>query len=129
MSEVFLGVIAVSTALMALVQIGVMIGAIVAIKRLTDVASRIEQAARPLIAQANDLIADTSEGVAAVRSQVDRVERQVMQLLTRTDQAVHRVQDYLLAPARQGIALAAGARALFGALGAPLSRAFRSTVG
>ena len=129
MSEVFLGVIAVATGLMALVQIGIMIGAIIAVKRVTEVASRVEEAARPLIAQANDLIADTTEGIAAVRGQIDRVERQALHVLTRTDQAVHRVQDYLLAPARQGMALAAGARALFGALGGPLSRAFRSTVG
>jgi ElaB/YqjD/DUF883 family membrane-anchored ribosome-binding protein len=127
MSEVFLGVIAVATGLMALVQIAVLIAALIAVKKATEVAARVEAAARPLIDHVDDLVVDTTESIAAVRAQIDRVEQQAMDVLARTDRAVHRVQDYLIAPARQGIALAAGARALFGALGAPLSRAFRST--
>jgi ElaB/YqjD/DUF883 family membrane-anchored ribosome-binding protein len=97
------------------------------VKKATEVAARVEAAARPLIDHVDDLVVDTTESIAAVRAQIDRVEQQAMDVLARTDRAVHRVQDYLIAPARQGIALAAGARALFGALGAPLSRAFRST--
>jgi ABC-type transport system involved in cytochrome bd biosynthesis fused ATPase/permease subunit len=127
MSEVFLGVIAVATGLMALVQIAVLIAALIAVKKATEVAARVEAAARPLIDHVDDLVVDTTESIAAGRAQIDRVEQQAMDVLARTDRAVHRVQDYLIAPARQGIALAAGARALFGALGAPLSRAFRST--
>ena len=136
MSEVFLGVIAVATALMALVQVGLVIGAIIAAKKAAEVAVRVEQAVarveeatKPLIAHVDDLVLDTTESIAEVRAKIDRVERQALDVLARTDRAVHRVQDYLIAPARQGVALAAGARALFGALGAPLSRAFRSTVG
>jgi hypothetical protein len=126
MSEVFLGVIAVATGLMAIVQISLLIAALIAVKKAGEVAARVEAAAKPLIDHVDDLVVDTTESIAAVRAQIDRVEQQALDVLARTDRAVHRVQDYLIAPARQGIALAAGARALFGALGAPLSRAFRS---
>jgi hypothetical protein len=129
MSEVFLGVIAAATLLMALVQVGVVIAGIIAVKRLNEVVVRVEDAARPLLAHMDELVVDATESIAAVRGQVDRVERQAMYVLTRTDQAVQRVQTYLLAPAREGIALAAGARALVGAFRGPLLRAFRATVG
>src|SRR5262245_50957852 len=129
MSEVFLGVIAAATLIMALVQLGVVIAGIVAFKRMNEVIARVEESARPMLAHVDELVVDATESLAAVRAQLDRVERQTMHLLTSTDQAVNRVQNYLLAPAKQGIALAAGARALFGAFRGPLTRAFRSTVG
>jgi ElaB/YqjD/DUF883 family membrane-anchored ribosome-binding protein len=129
MSEVFLGVIAAATLLMALVQIGVLIAGLIAMKRLNAVLIRVEDTAKPVLARVNDLAVDTRESIAAVRAQIDRVERQTLHVLTRTNQAVQRVESYLVAPAREGIALAAGARALFGAFRGPLIRAFRSTVG
>src|SRR5262245_571624 len=129
MSEVFLGVIAVSTLVMALVQLGVIIAGIVAFKRMNEVVARVEESARPMLAHVDDLVVDATESLAAVRAQLDRVERQAMHVLSRTDQAVNRVQNYLVAPAREGIALAAGAKALFGAFRGPLTKAFRSTVG
>jgi hypothetical protein len=129
MSDTFLGVIAAATLVMALVQIGLLIAGLMAVKRLNAVLVRVEDTAKPLLAHVDDLVVDTTESLAAVRAQLDRVERQAMHVLTRTDQAVNRVQNYLVAPAREGIALAAGARALFGAFGGPLIRAFRSTVG
>jgi len=129
MSDTFLGLIAVAAALMALAQIAVLVFVIIAMKRAREILVRIEDTARPLVAHVDDLVVDATESIAAVRSQIDRVEREALNVLTRTDHAVHRVQDYLLAPARQGIALAAGARALFGAFRAPLWRAFRSTIG
>jgi hypothetical protein len=129
MSDVFLGVIAAAAGVMAIAQIAVLISALIAMRRMGEVLARVEAATGPLLDHVDNLVVDTTESIAAVRAQADRVERRAMDVLARTDQAVHRVQDYLLAPARQGIALAAGARALFGALGGPLSRAFRSTGG
>ena len=125
MSEVFLGVIAVSTLVMAFVQLGVIIAGIVAFRRMNEVIARVEGSARPMLAHVDELVVDATESLAAVRAQIDRVERQAMHVLTRTDQAVNRVQNYLVAPARESIALAAGARALFGAFRGPLMRAFR----
>jgi ElaB/YqjD/DUF883 family membrane-anchored ribosome-binding protein len=129
MSEVFLGVIAVATLVMALVQLGVLVAGIVAVKRLNETLVRVEESVKPVLAHVDDLVVDATASVAAVRVQLDRVEQQAVQVLKRTDQAVQRVQDYLVAPARQGIAMAAGARAVFGALREPLLRAFRSAVG
>jgi hypothetical protein len=129
MSEVFLGVIAVAALVMALVQLCVLVAGIIAVKRMHEVLVRVEDAARPVLAHVDDLVVDATASIAAVRVQIDRVEQQAVQVLKRTDQAVQRVQDYLVAPARQGLALAAGARAAFGAFRGPLIRAFRSAIG
>jgi hypothetical protein len=128
MSEVFLGVIAAATLVMALIQIGLVVGGIIAVKRLNEVVARVEESAKPLLAHADELVVDTTASLAAVRAQVDRVERQAMLVLARTEQAVQRVESYLVAPAREGIAIAAGARALFSAFRAPLIRAVRSAI-
>ena len=129
MSEVFLGVIAVATLVMALVQVGVLVAGIIAVKRMHEVLVRVEDSARPVLARVDDLVADATASLAAVRAQLDRVERHAVHVLTRTDQAVQRVQDYAVAPAREGIALAAGARALLGAFRTPLIRVLRSALG
>jgi hypothetical protein len=129
MSDVYLGVIAAATLLMALVQISVLVAGIIAVKRMHKVLVRVEDSVRPLLAHVDDLVVDATESIAAVRVQLDRVERQTLQVLTRTDDAVQRVQKYLVAPAREGIALVAGARALFGAVRVPLIRALRMGLG
>ena len=129
MSEVFLGVIAVATLVMALIQVCLVIAGIIAVKRLHDMLLRVENTMKPVLAHVDELVMDATASVAAVRVQIDRVEQQAVQVLKRTDQAVQRVQDYLVAPAREGMALAAGARALFGAFREPLIRAFRSAIG
>jgi hypothetical protein len=128
MSEVFLGVIAVATLVMALIQVCLVIAGIIAVKRLHDMLLRVENTMKPVLAHVDELVMDATASVAAVRVQIDRVEQQAVQVLKRTDQAVQRVQDYLVAPAREGMALAAGARALFGAFREPLIRAFRSAI-
>jgi hypothetical protein len=129
MTEVFLGVIAVATLVMALIQVCLVIAGIIALKRMHEMLVRIENAAKPVLAHVDDLVLDATASVAAARVQIDRVEQQAVQVLKRTEQAVQRVQDYLVAPAREGMALAAGARALFGAFREPLIRAFRSAIG
>ena len=129
MSEVFLGVIAVATLVMALIQVCLVIAGIIAVKRMYDMLLRVENTMKPVLAHVDELVIDATASVAAVRVQIDRVEQQAVQVLKRTDQAVQRVQDYLVAPAREGMALAAGARAVFGAFREPLIRAFRSAIG
>jgi hypothetical protein len=129
MSDVYLGAIAAATVLMALVQIGVLVAGIIAVKRMREALDRFEDSTRPMLAHVDDLVVDATESIAAVRAQLDRVERQAVHVLTRTDEAVQQVRRYLVAPARQGIAIAAGARALVGGLRSPLLRVLRSALG
>jgi len=129
MSEVFLGVIAVATLVMALIQLGLVVGGIIAVKRVNEMLTRVETSAKPVLAHVDELILDTKASLAAARAQVDRVERQTLHVLTRTEQAVQRVEGYLVAPAREGIALVAGARALVSAFRMPLLRIIRSAIG
>ena len=52
MSEVFLGVIAVATLVMALIQLGLVVGGIIAVKRVNEMLTRVEASAKPVYAAA-----------------------------------------------------------------------------
>jgi hypothetical protein len=65
MSEVFLGVIAAATLLMALIQVGVLVAGILAVKRINEVLARVEESARPVLAHVDDLVVDATASLAA----------------------------------------------------------------
>jgi len=118
-SEVFLGIIALATLAAAVAQVGVLIAGIRLARRVNTAVDRIEDAARPAMARLDALSAEALESMAAARSQMDRLERMTEDVMGRIDQTVHTLQTYVLNPARQGVALLAGARAVMTAFRRP----------
>jgi hypothetical protein len=110
-SEIFLGVIAAATLIMAIIQVGLIIGGLILAKRVTAAVDRIEEASRPIIDRLDQVTTEALTSMAAARAQMERLEQMTTDMVDRVDQAAHRIQTYVLAPARQGIALLAGARA------------------
>ena len=115
-SEIFLGAIAAATLIMALIQIG----AIVVVLRL---ATQVQQAirsvhddVRPLIARANGLAEEASRTVAIATAQAEKVDRLVTDLSRRVEETAEVVQDAIVTPAREGLAMVAGLRAGLSAL-------------
>jgi hypothetical protein len=111
-SEIFLGVIATATLIMAIIQVGLIIGGIILAKRVNAAVERIEEAAGPVVERLDQVTTEALASMAAARAQMERLEQTTTDMVERIDQAVHRVQSYVLAPARQGVALLAGARAV-----------------
>jgi hypothetical protein len=129
-SELFLGVIAGATAIMALLQIG---GAIVAARLGRDAREALSSAQqtlasaqqtmtsvheeiRPLLARASAVADEASRTTALASAQMQKVDRLVTDLARRIDETAAVVQHAIVTPAREGLAVVAAVKAGLGAL-------------
>jgi len=110
-TEVFLGVIAAATLVMAIVQVGVIVAAANLARRVDRLADQLEHEVKPLFVSLNAIGRDASRAVALGAAQVERADRLFADLVAKIETTVNTIQAGLIAPAREG-------RAIFAALGA-----------
>jgi len=115
-SELSLGVIAAATAIMALVQIGAIVVLARVVMQLRDVATTIQQDLRPLIARANAIADEAQKTATLATAQAEKIDRLVTDLTRRVDETSVVIQNAILTPAREGMAIVAGVKAALGAL-------------
>ncbi len=125
MSEVFLGIIAVAVAVMAIIQVAAIVFAARAARSVGEAVSQFQQDVRPIVANLQTLSADVARTTAAASAQVERAQKTVDAVLTRVDavgarveQTVQMLQIGILAPAREGYAIMQAIRAIFSSSGA-----------
>jgi ribosomal protein L17 len=115
-SDVFLGTIAVATLLMALIQVG----AIIAILRLARQAQRtmteLQRDVKPLIAKATEVAAEASRTATIATAQAEKIDRLLTDVAQRVDQTAGIVQQAIITPAREGMAIIAALKAGLSAL-------------
>ena len=115
-SEIFLAVIAVATLIMALIQVG----AIVAAARIARDAQRtlatVQRDIRPLVAKANAIADEASRTAAIATAQAEKVDKLITELTARVDYTSAIVQEAIITPAREGLAVVAAVKATLGAL-------------
>jgi hypothetical protein len=115
-NQVFLGIIAASTALMALMQIGAIIALVRVAAQVRDVVATLQTDIRPLIARAT-AIADEAQKTAALAGvQAQKIDRLVTDLTRRVDETSLIIQQAVVTPAREGMALFAAFKAGLAAL-------------
>ena len=115
-STVWLGVIAVSTAVMALVQIGAIVFLARMALQVRGLVAIIQQDVRPLIARANAIAEEASKTATLATAQAQKIDTLVTDLTRRVDETATMIQQAILTPAREGIALVAALKAGFLAL-------------
>lgn len=115
--DVFLGVIALSTLIMALIQIGVIVAVVRVARQAQQTAATVRQDIAPLLAKANAVADEASKTAALASAQAEKVDRLVTDLSQRVEYTAAVVQEAIIAPARQGLAIVAAARAVLGVLG------------
>jgi hypothetical protein len=115
-SEAFLGVIAVATALMALMQIGTLVVLARVALQVRDVVSTLNQDIRPLIARASAIADEAQKTATIAAAQAQKIDRLVTDLARRVDETSLVVQQAIIRPAREGMAIVAALKAGFGAL-------------
>ncbi len=108
---IFLGVIAGSTLVMALIQIGAIIAALKLARQAQDALASVRQELRPLIAKATVLADEASRTAALASAQAQKVDRLVTDLAKRVDETSSIVQGAIVTPAREGRAILAAIRA------------------
>ena len=120
-SLVFLGVIAVATLAIAIVQIGVLVAAGRLARRVDALADQFEREMKPLFGHLNTIGHDASRAASLATAQVERADQLFGDIAVRIGEALDTLQASLKAPAREGRALLSAFRAAFQAL-----REFRS---
>ena len=121
--EIFLGVIAVATVAMAVVQVGVIVAAGRLARRVDRLADQVEHELKPLFTHVNAIGRDASRAMALATVQVERVDRLFADLAVKIDQTVATLQSNLIGPAREGRAVVAAIRAALGAIRGARARA------
>jgi hypothetical protein len=116
-SEIFLGVIALGTLVMALIQVGAIIAAARLAKQAQQMIASVQQDVRPLVAKANAIADEASRTVALATAQAQKVDRVVTDLSRRVEETAAVLQEAIITPAREGMAIIAAIRATMGALG------------
>jgi hypothetical protein len=115
-AEVSLIVIAVATGIMALVQIGAMIVLSRVATQVRDIAATIQQDLRPLIARATAVADEAQKTATLATAQAQKIDRLVTDLTRRVDETSGVIQEAIVTPAREGMAIVAGLKAAVGAL-------------
>lgn len=110
-AQIFLGAIAVSTVLMALIQVGAIVFALRLARRVNKLTDRVEHEMKPLFASLNAIGTDAARATAMTVAQIERAEKVVDNLTVRADATLNLVQNALVAPAREGAALVSGLKA------------------
>jgi hypothetical protein len=115
-TPVFLGIIAGAVLIMAAIQVGALIYGARLAQRMNRLADQVEREVRPLFTQLQTVGAEAARASTLASQQVERVDRLFADVSQRIEDTVATFQAAVLAPAREGIALATGLRALVAAL-------------
>jgi hypothetical protein len=115
-STVFLGVIAFSTLALAAGAVAAAVYAARAAQRLERALTQLREDIRPLIGRVTVVTEDTARITTLVAAQVERADSLIAEFGQRVDDVVTIVQHAIVAPAREGMAVMAAARAVFDVL-------------
>jgi uncharacterized membrane-anchored protein YhcB (DUF1043 family) len=115
-SGVFLGIIALATLTMAVVQVGIIVVAARLARRVDQLADQVEHEMKPLFAHLDAIGRDASRAASLAAAQVERVDQVFADLAMKVEQTATSLQTSILEPVREGRALLRALRAGFDAV-------------
>lgn len=115
MNDLYLGIIAVAVAAMAVIQVVAIVVAMRTARRVGDVVTRLEDDVRPIVSNLKSMSVDAARTASIASAQAQRAEQLIGDLTARVNAAVAAVEATVVAPAREAYAMVQG---LLGALGA-----------
>lgn len=115
MTNVFLGIIAVAVAIMAIIQVAAIFFAMSAARRIGQVADRLEQDLRPVVSNLQAITAEAARATTLAAAQIERADRMFADLARRAEQVMSAVPS-LLGPAGKGFAFLNGIKAALAAI-------------
>jgi hypothetical protein len=111
--EVFLGVIAVSTLLIAIILIALLVASFRLVRRLEQVIERAERELSPVVGHLNRIAADAAHAAALASAQVERVDALFGEVAATVGETVGTVRSLLSGPLRKGSPVSAGLSAFW----------------
>lgn len=115
LTDLFLGIIAAATLVMAVLQVGAIMYAGSLARRMARLLDRLEQELKPLSDSVNAIGRDAARAAALAAAQVERVDQLFTSVTDRIEQTAQALQKAATIPAREGAALLAALRAAVGA--------------
>jgi hypothetical protein len=115
-SQAFLGVIACATALMAIVQIGAIVVLARVAGQVQGILTTVRKDIGPLLVRANAIADEASRTATLATAQAEKIDRLVTDLARRVDETSAIIQQAIITPAREGMAVIAALKAGFGVL-------------
>lgn len=122
-SGVFLAIIAVATLVMALIQVGAIIALLRVARQAQESMTVLQRDVRPLLAdvkpllaRANEIADEASRTMTLAAAQAQKVDRLVTDLTRRVDETSVLVQQAIVTPAREGLAMVAAVKAAMGVI-------------
>ena len=112
----FLGVIAAATLLMAFIQVGAIVAILRVAKQAQQTIAEVQRDVRPLIEKVTAVADEASRTATIATVQAQKIDRLLTDLAVRVDQTAGVVQQAIITPAREGLAIVAALKAGFGAL-------------
>jgi hypothetical protein len=113
---VFLGIIALSTLMMAVIQVGAIIYSARLARRIETLLGRLETDIKPMLDRLTTISTEAARMSALATAQVERVDQLFADVQQRTEQIMTVVQQAIVTPAREGAALFSALRSTFAAL-------------
>lgn len=113
--ELWLAVIAIAVAVMAIVQVGAIIAGLRVARRVEHMAAELESGIKPLISNLTTLSAEATKAAGIASAQVERFDKLFSELTTRMEQTLTAAQQLMTGPAREGMAIVSGVRAAMSA--------------
>ena len=105
MTDLYLGLIALGVLVMAGIQVAAIVSVTRAARRVGEMAARFEQDVRPIIVNLQKVSEEAARASAQAAAQVDRLDALVANVARRVEDTAATVQQTILQPARDGLAL------------------------
>jgi len=110
-SEAWLATLALAVAVMAAVQVVVLLVAARALRQATDTLVQLRTDVQPIVERAHQVSIEAARAAAFASSQMERVDDLLATTAARVDQTLSLVQGAVVEPVRQGAAVVAAFRA------------------
>ncbi len=109
MTDLYLAVIAVAVAAMAVIQVAAIVVAMRTAKRVGDAVSRFEQDVRPIMTNLKAMSVDAARTASIASAQAQRAEQLIGDVTARVNDTVAAVEASVVRPAREAYAVVEGA--------------------
>ena len=107
----FLGIIAVATLVMALIQVAPSSPLLRLARQAQQMMADVQHDVRPLLAKVTEVAEEASRTATLATAQAQKIDRLVTDLAQRVDETAGVVQQAIITPAREGMAIVAGLKA------------------
>jgi hypothetical protein len=119
LTEIFLGIIAAALVVSTAIQVAAALAALKVARRINQLAETFEQEVRPIVSNLQTLSADAARATALAAGQIERADQLVTTLSRRVDETAATVQNIILQPMRDGLAVIEGLKAVIAAFRQP----------